>query len=161
MIQLLFYDENQNRLDISRVSKFDGAVKFNHLAVKYVVSGCETYYVNGKKHKVFPGNYLLANHTCTSEAFVEAPAMGVCIDISTKTIQEVARFHFHQEDFIEFLMQDSILVNTYFAKNTELAYCMNALVDSYHHNRGMHTIDEKLFYQLAEFLVLQQAKVFQ
>lgn len=161
MIRLLFSDAAFNRLDISHISKYEGAVKFNQLALKYVYQGKETYFINGKKHEVNTGEYLLANQTCLSEASVNINTTGLCIDVSTELIREITNFHFNQDDFLNYLLNDSFFVSKYHSKNSAISAKLKGIIDFHQHEHIQNSIDKNFFYELGECLVLEQFHVFQ
>jgi AraC family transcriptional regulator len=62
--------------------------------VKYVASGEEIYYANGKKYNVKVGEYIIGNEFTKSLVQINSSesVQGLCIDISSEIISEVAEF---------------------------------------------------------------------
>jgi hypothetical protein len=48
MNQTIYSDENDNEIRFSEIKKIESDVAFKGLGIKYVASGEETYYANGK-----------------------------------------------------------------------------------------------------------------
>lgn len=161
MIDLLFSDHTANRLDISNISKFDNVLELKQLAIKYVFKGKETYIVNGKKHTVNAGEYLVANSTCKTNAYVNTTTTGVCVDLSSAVINEITNELFDQNDFKNFLLNDALFVNTYNSKNSCISTKLHHIAQSYKKDNSNQHINDRLFYELAECLILEQSKVFQ
>lgn len=54
----VYKDETKNEIRFSKISKIEIEVPFAGLGVKYVASGREVYYANGKKYTVKEGEYI-------------------------------------------------------------------------------------------------------
>ncbi|MFY7707940.1 MAG: helix-turn-helix transcriptional regulator [Flavobacteriales bacterium] len=137
---------------------------FAGLEVKYVASGREVYYANGKKYTVKEGEYIIGNDFTHSVVHIDksVPVQGLCIDISPQIISEVALYHdVNGSDLREFLLSDQFFVNRYNVKNTSLGYTLNDIntrIKAGAFRNDLH--QNELFYSLAESIITDQRFVF-
>ena len=123
-------DEFGNEIRFSNVLKFDNSVKFSSFSAKYVVVGDESYTINGKKHKVSSGEYIIGNETIDASILIDSPkpVTGICIDISKDKISEIIDYSFeNNQSFKKFLFEQEWVVNKYRVENTNLGYAINQL----------------------------------
>jgi AraC-like DNA-binding protein len=129
-----------------------------------VASGEEIYYANDKKYKVNAGEYIIGNEFTKSHVQIDHAEIvqGLCIDISSDIISEVAEFHdVNGSELKEFLLSDQFFVNRYNVKNTSLGYSLNEINQKI--KTGTFTSDlqqNELFYSLAESIITDQRFVF-
>ena len=164
MNKVLYEDQDNNSIRLSHVRKIEDEVPFTGFGVKYVISGEEVYFANNKKFTVRGGEYIIGNDFTSSIVQIDQKedVHGLCIDISSKIISEVAHFHdLNQTDLRDFLLTEQFFVNKYHAKNTSLGYTLNEI------NRKILTSSirtdlqqNELFYSLAESIVTDQRFVF-
>ncbi|MFN4914743.1 MAG: helix-turn-helix domain-containing protein [Sphingomonadales bacterium] len=144
--------------------KLETDCPFAGLGVKYVAYGEEIYYANDKKYRVNAGEYIIGNEFTKSHVQIDHKEMvqGLCIDISSEIISEVAEFHdVNGSELKEFLLSDQFFVNRYNVKNTSLGYTLNEINQKI--KSGTFTNDlqqNELFYSLAESIITDQRFVF-
>lgn len=160
MVNIISSDEFGNRLDLSKVSKFEGVSSFKQFAIKYVISGEETYYIKHHKYVVKQGEFLLGNNAYSSEAKINQPTAGICIDISMDIILEIAQHYFNQHDFQNYLLGNAFFTEKYNCKTSHLGGKISQLVSYLLKNPSPIQIEEQLYHELGEALVLEQAGVF-
>jgi AraC-like DNA-binding protein len=164
MNQTIYQDENKNAIRFSEFNKLEAQTTFTGLGIKYVASGEETYFANNKRFSVKEGEYIIGNDFTSSIVKIDNQknVQGLCIDISSEIISEVAEYHdLNGADLTEFLLSDQFFVNRYNIKNTTLGY---SLVEINHSiktgNNDSHFLQEELFYSLAESIITDQRYVF-
>ena len=164
MNKTIYIDSEKNAIRLSYFKKLESACPFSGIGVKYVVSGEEIYYANDKKYKVKGGEYIIGNEFTKSIVQIDQANMvqGLCIDISSEIISEVAEFHdVNGSELKEFLLSDQFFVNRYNAKNTSLGYSLHEINQKI--KSGTFTNDlqqNELFYSLAESIITDQRFVF-
>lgn len=84
-----------NAIDFSAFKELHRNLPFKNFSVKYVVEGCEHYTLNGHRHSVQAGHYLLANQFV--EGFVEiestSTVRGICISLAPQLMMEAVASH--------------------------------------------------------------------
>ena len=164
MNNTIYTDNEKNAIRFSNFKKLEATCPFSGLGVKYVASGEEIYYANDKKYKVNAGEYIIGNEFTKSNVQIDHAEMvqGLCIDISSEIISEVAEFHdVNGSELKEFLLSDQFFVNRYNVKNTSLGYSLNEINQKI--KSGTFTNDlqqNELFYSLAESIITDQRFVF-
>ena len=164
MNQTIYKDEEKNAIRFSDFKKLETDCPFAGLGVKYVASGEEIYYANNKKYNVKVGEYIIGNEFTRSLVQINSKesVQGLCIDISSEIISEVAEFHdLNGSELKEFLLSDQFFVNRYNVKNTSLGYTLNDINQKI--KSGTFTNDlhqNELFYSLAESIITDQRFVF-
>jgi len=164
MNQTKYIDNEKNCIRFSNFKKLETECPFTGLGVKYVASGEEIYYANDKKYKVNAGEYIIGNEFTKSIVQIDHKEIvqGLCIDISSEIISEVAEFHdVNGTELKEFILSDQFFVNRYDVKNTSLGYSLNEINQQI--KNGIFSNDlqhSELFYSLAEFIITDQRFVF-
>jgi AraC family transcriptional regulator len=164
MNQTIYSDRHKNAIRFSNFMKLETDCPFAGLGVKYVAYGEEIYYANDKKYRVNAGEYIIGNEFTKSHVQIDHKEMvqGLCIDISSEIISEVAEFHdVNGSELKEFLLSDQFFVNRYNVKNTSLGYTLNEINQKI--KSGTFTNDlqqNELFYSLAESIITDQRFVF-
>lgn len=164
MNHTIYNDIEKNAIRFSNFKKLETACPFSGLGVKYVASGEEIYYANDNKYKVKVGEYIIGNEFTKSIVQIDKneAVQGLCIDISSEIISEVAEFHdVNGTELKEFLLSDQFFVNRYNVKNTSLGYSLNQINQKI--NAGTFTNDlqqNDLFYSLAESIIADQRFIF-
>ncbi|MFO0356322.1 MAG: helix-turn-helix domain-containing protein [Sphingobacteriaceae bacterium] len=164
MNQTKYIDNEKNCIRFSNFKKLETECPFTGLGVKYVASGEEIYYANDKKYKVNVGEYIIGNEFTKSIVQIDHKEIvqGLCIDISSEIISEVAEFHdVNGTELKEFLLSDQFFVNRYDVKNTRLGYSLNEINQQI--KNGIFSNDlqhSELFYSLAESIITDQRFVF-
>lgn len=164
MNQTIYKDNQKNEIRFSNILKIDAEMPFTGLGVKYVASGEEIYYANEKKYIVREGEYIIGNDFTKSIVQINErdPVQGLCIDISSQIILEVAQYHdLNGADLSSFLLSDQFFVNRYNVKNTSLGYTLieiNRKIKSGQFNNDLH--QNELFYSLAESVITDQRFVY-
>jgi len=160
----IYTDNEKNAIRFSNFKKLESTCPFSGFGVKYVASGEEIYYANDKKYKVNAGEYIIGNEFTKSIVQIDHAEMvqGLCIDVSSEIISEVAEFHdINGSELKEFLLSDQFFVNRYNVKNTSLGYTLNEINQKI--KSGTFTNDlqqNELFYSLAESIITDQRFVF-
>ena len=164
MNQTKYIDNEKNCIRFSNFKKLETECPFTGLGVKYVATGEEIYYANDKKYKVNAGEYIIGNEFTKSIVQIDHKEIvqGLCVDISSEIISEVAEFHdVNGTELKEFLLSDQFFVNRYNVKNTSLGYTLNEINQKI--KSGTFTNDlqqNELFYNLAELIITDQRFVF-
>lgn len=160
----IYTDHLNNAIRFSSFAKMETETMFSGMGIKYVASGEEIYYVNGNKYAVKQGEYIIGNDF--TSAFVKIDhhqaVQGLCIDVSTQIIDEVAGYHhLHGDDLKSFLLSEQFLVNKYQAKNTTLGYSLYEINKSIQ-NKSFDSLmlNEEVFYSLAESIIEDQRYIF-
>jgi AraC family transcriptional regulator len=164
MNQTLYTDADKNAIRFSNFNKLESDCPFTGMGVKYVASGEEIYFANNKKYTVKVGEYIIGNEFTKSLVQINSneAVQGLCIDISSEIISEVAEFHdVNGAELKEFLLSDQFFVNRYNVKNTSLGYSLHEINQKI--KRGTFANDfqqNELFYSLAESIITDQRFVF-
>lgn len=161
MIDLLFSDNSGNRLDFSTVTKFEQSLAFRQFAIKYVISGRETYHINDKLYVVNEGEYLVGNNLCKSQVKVDKKTSGLCIDLSVDLILELAKKHFNQSDFETYLLNHSFFIGKYNLNNSLLVQKLMQIAKCLPDKQDSNYLKENLYSDLGETFVLEQILVFE
>jgi len=162
--QTIYTDNEKNGIRFSNFKTLETDCPFTGLGVKYVASGEEIYFANDKKFRVNAGEYIIGNEFTKSLVQINnsESVQGLCIDISSQIISEVAEFHdVNGTELKEFLLSDQFFVNRYNVKNTSLGYSLNEINQKI--KTGAFTNDlqqNELFYSLAESIITDQRFVF-
>ena len=165
MNHTIYTDTEKNAIRFSNFKKLEASCAFTGLGVKYVAAGEEIYYANGKKYKVKVGDYIIGNEFTKSLVQINSTeaVQGLCIDISSDIIAEVAEFHdVNGSELKEFLLSDQFFVNRYNVKNTSLGYSLHEINQKI--KTGVFSNDlqhNELFYSLAESIITDQRFVFE
>ena len=164
MNQTVYKDQIKNAIRVSNFVRFDSDYPFSGLGVKYVVSGEETYYANNKKFSVRQGEYIIGNDFTKSVVQInhKHEVQGLCIDISSEIITEVAQYHdLSDANLKEFLLSDQFFVNRYNVKNTCLGYSLHEINKKIKAGLLNDSLQQcELFYSLAESIITDQRFVF-
>jgi AraC-like DNA-binding protein len=164
MNQILYTDDACNEIRFSEIKKIESEVSFKGLGIKYVATGQETYYANGKKFMVREGEYIIGNDFTKSIVQInqEKAVEGICIDISTQIVSDVAEFYDLQPSNLkEFLLSDQFFVNRYNVKNTSIGYSLSEINKKIKNGSFANNLQEQeLFYSLAESIITDQRFVF-
>lgn len=164
MNQKIYSDHDGNAIRFSNFKKLELDCPFSGLGVKYVASGEEIYYANDKKYKVNAGEYIIGNEFTKSIVQIDHAQMvqGLCIDISSEIIAEVADFHdVNGTELKEFLLSDQFFVNRYNVKNTSLGYSLNEINQRIRAGIFANDLQQnELFYSLAESIITDQRFIF-
>ena len=164
MNQTIYSDDNRNEIRISEIKKIETEIAFTGLGIKYVASGEETYYANGKKFMVREGEYIIGNDFTKSIVQInqEKAVEGLCIDISTQIVSDVAEYYDLQASNLkEFLLSDQFFVNRYNVKNTSIGYSLSEINKKIKNGSFSNSLQEQeLFYSLAESIITDQRFIF-
>lgn len=164
MNQTIYQDGSKNAIRFSEFNKLEAETPFTGLGIKYVASGEETYFANDKKFSVKEGEYIIGNDFTSSIVKIdhEKPVQGLCIDISSEIISEVADYYdLNGADLREFLLSDQFFVNRYNIKNTTLGYSLVEINQSIKTgNFDIQFLQEELFYSLGESIITDQRFIF-
>jgi AraC-like DNA-binding protein len=164
MNQTKYTDKEKNAVRFSNFKKLETECPFTGLGVKYVASGEEIYYANDKKYKVNAGEYIIGNEFTKSHVQIDHTEIvqGLCIDISSEIISEVAEFHdVNGSELTEFLLSDQFFVNRYNVKNTSLGYSLKEINQKIKTGAFANDCQQnELFYSLAESIITDQRFIF-
>lgn len=162
----IYCDEAKNAIRYSSYRELEEVLPFSQVAAKFVISGVENYYINGKIFKVKEGQYIVGNSHTLSEITINSKnkdVEGLCIDISEDIIAEVAEYHFEQsQDVKEFVLCDQFLVNTYQSKNSLLGYSLHEISKKLDQGTLKNRLaNTEFFYSLAEAVISDQSRIFE
>ncbi len=164
MNQVIYTDQDRNAIRFSDFKKLDSDCPFSGIGVKYVVSGEEIYFANDKKYSVRVGEYIIGNEFTKSTVQINntSSVKGLCIDISSGIIAEVAEFYaVNGSELREFLLSDQFFVNRYNVQNTGLGYALLDISGKISSGTFVSDFEKNdLFYSLAESIVADQRFVF-
>ena len=164
MNQILYTDDACNEIRISEIKKIETEIAFKGIGIKYVASGEETYYANGKKFMVREGEYIIGNDFTESIVQInqEKAVEGLCIDISTQIVSDVADYYDLQPaNLKEFLLSDQFFVNRYNVKNTSIGYSLSEINRKIKNGSFANGLQEQeLFYSLTESIITDQRFIF-
>ncbi|MFM8951342.1 MAG: helix-turn-helix domain-containing protein [Bacteroidota bacterium] len=164
MNKIIYTDQQKNGIRFSKFTKLESDCPFTGLGVKYVAAGEETYFANNKKYKVKVGEYIIGNDFTRSAVLIndDVPVQGLCIDISSEIVSEVAAYHdLNGTELKEFLLSDQFFVNRYDVKNTSLGYSLNEINQKIKTGTLNNDLqNNELFYSLAESIIIDQRFVF-
>ena len=160
MNEKLYSDKLNNAVRLSEFEKFQGETTFNNVAAKFVVSGQETYIVNGKKFLVNEGEYILGNNNQLTEVIISQKTLGLCIDISNDIIVEIIKNKFENNDLNEFIISDKFLINKYHSHNTNLGHSITQLSSKILNDKD-ELLRTELFYSIGESIVNDQSIIFE
>lgn len=156
------YSDNQNnQIRISAFENFAGSTQFNQLAAKFVVSGAETYIINGKRFLVKQGEYIIGNNNQYSEVHINQNTVGLCIDIAPDIITEITESIFDNTDLQQFIISDKFLINKYKAQHTQLGHHLNKLSRTLLIRKKNSLLSQELFYSIGESIVRDQSLIFE
>ena len=84
-----------NVIDFSSFKELRRELPFKNFSIKYVVDGCENYTLNGYRHSVQTGHYLLANQFAEGFVEIESPqtVKGICINLAPELLMEAVASH--------------------------------------------------------------------
>lgn len=161
--------KNANHLNLSSIRQLEQSINFRSFSIKYVIDGCEKYKVNDNRYKVENGEYLLAN--AQSEGYIEIdskkPVIGMCIDIESEMISEIAAQQIRPDtpfpdiDLAGFFHTENFLDNKYKDTDTFLGKALNELGTKLLSVENTPAIlSKELFYTLAENLVQDHLSIF-
>jgi len=149
-------------MNYSVLKELDCKVPFQRFSIKYVISGEETYIVNGKAYDIKSGSYLIANQFAEGKVIIDSksPVAGLCIDIAPNLIAEaVASFirpdtYFPDNALSTFFNTSGFLENQYQAKNTIIGQDLIELSNIYSKQPELpRVIPDVVFYNIAEHFV--------
>mgnify|MGYP002785607626 CR=1 FL=1 len=157
----VYSDAHNNQIRISAFQSFEGSTHFNQIAAKFVVSGAETYVINGKKFLVKQGEYVIGNNNQYSEVHINQQTVGLCIDIAPEIITEITDSIFDTTDFRNFILSDKFLINKYKAQHTHLGHQLNKLSRLLLVENQNSLLSHELFYSIGESIVRDQSLIFE
>lgn len=90
MVHTFYTDDLGNAVRASTVRAYQGEVFFRQLALKSVWSGKEVYTIDGRKHTVQAGEWILGNahHHSAVEIDSHEASRGLCVDLSFELFEE-------------------------------------------------------------------------
>lgn len=161
----IFTDTLGNELRLSIVNEIEKDVNFKGFSAKYVVSGSELYTLNHKKINVNSGEYVIGNYNTVSKVLIDnpSPVKGICIDVAKTLLTDVMAYKFKKPAaFSSFLFEQEWMVQKYNGHNTSLGYALQKLSQDFENlYQGNNTINNELFYAVAECIVNDQSEIFQ
>jgi AraC-like DNA-binding protein len=110
------------------------------------------------------GEYIIGNDFTKSIVQInqEKVVEGICIDISTQIVSDVAEYYDLQASNLkEFLLSDQFFVNRYNVKNTSIGYSLSEINKKIKNGSFANSLQEQeLFYSLAESIITDQRFIF-
>ncbi len=148
----------------SSVFSFQGQGKSHCYSLKYVVNGQEQYEVNGKRHNVLAGNYLVVASGSEISIKIESKQLveGFRFFVSEDIVKEVwGTLHTSPEELLEHPEFDRELPeffeNKFGSKHDDLGLFISQIGQMIKENSfAPNLINDLLFYKLAQELCKQQ-----
>jgi AraC-like DNA-binding protein len=152
------YKYGNSDIRLSCVQQFEGITKFTPFSAKFVTAGKEIYYTGRKKTEVTGNMYLLGNAAAEAPIIIDSytPVKGICIDLDTELIDEVASYHFNH-DAKGLIIKGKETYNKYNTANTNLGLAFNRLQPLLNLS---FTKTEELFYMLAECMLKDRIDIY-
>jgi AraC family transcriptional regulator len=165
MNQTIYSDIEKNAIRFSAFKRLESDCPFSGIGLKFVASGEEIYYAKNKKYKVKAGEYIIGNEYTDSKVKINSnqPVYGVCIDISSKIVSDIAEYYVKNgSELEEFLLSDQFFVNCYKVNNTRVGVALNDIYYKIKSGKIVNDFQEnELFYSLAEYIITDQKFVFE
>lgn len=161
MIKTLFTDDKANEIRVSELSRYENEMMLHNLAVKFVLKGRETYYLQNRKYEVRQGEYIIGNGNTLAEVNISENTLGICLDISNDLIQEILETIYDNPDLSEFVLTDKLLINKYKSQHSLIGHKMSGLTNKLIGNARENIFSSELFYSLGESIVVDQALIFE
>ena len=158
----LYFDDTGNAIWYSAVKEWQGSIRFNGVAAKYVISGAEQYEVNGRGIKVSGNQYVLGNDSSQAGVVIQSDreVHGICVDLSEKLVREVAESKGVSSEFVHYLCEGQLLVNRYNDRNNSLGQILKSLAPCIH-RMDVSDFGPETFYTMAEAVVSDQSVIFE
>ena len=157
-------DKKGNEIRFSSVLNYDDKVHFHDFSIKYVVQGTEFYKINGKKQTVSSGEYVVGNQKTEGAVIIDSttPVLGICIDISKQTIDEVIAYSYEEnEAFQRFIFDNEWMVSKSIGQNTQLESVLKQIAQKKHSfATNENLLQNEIFYSLACCIVKDQKMLF-
>ncbi len=161
MKKTLFTDDKANEIRVSEFNRYEGETRFINLAVKFVVKGSETYYLQNRKYEVKQGEYIIGNGNTLAEVNISENTMGICLDVSNDLIQEILETIYDNPDLSEFVLTDKLLINKYRSQHSLIGHKMSGLSNHLIGATNENIFTSELFYSLGESIIVDQALIFE
>lgn len=173
-----FYDNDQllvrvgdegNVFNLSSLKQFEHQLKSRCFAIKFVCDGTERYTIGNRPYKVTAGSYLLLNGEKEGSVLIDSKesVRGMCINVSNKLITGIVSTlrapdtAVSDPELASFFYTDRFLENQYRALHTQLGGKLQEISRQIHTSSfSSDAINQELFYELAEALVIDQVTVF-
>jgi AraC-like DNA-binding protein len=152
----------RNCVMYSEISQLETPFPFFNFAIKYVMKGCETYYVKGEEYPIRSGQYLLCNPHGEGSILIDSKqkVTGICIDISPDMVSEVvASLRAPDAPFADlsldlFFSSPDFLEQSYSIHQTHLGHCLMQVESILQANPFEdYQFEPEFYYRLSEAVV--------
>jgi AraC-like DNA-binding protein len=165
-----FRRQDANYIVYSQLKTLHAQPKPNYgIGIKYVLSGKEQHFVNGKTMNVLPHQFLLVNHQSEVGCIIQSQEIvkSVYLHLNTKMVNDVHR---------TLTTTTEQLLDEPFGKNSHSSFqCFERTYNAHQSNLGLyvlqvsslidkhpdHNFSDNLYYQLAENMVISQSEEFE
>ena len=161
MIKELITSDTLNSVRLSKFGKFEGKTVFNGLAIKIVLKGKETYFVDGVKLEVGAGEFIIGNNRKVSDVIIQEVTHGLCLDLSNHLVSHIVDTQYRNEDFKEFITTDQLPIQKYKLNHSRIYDVINQYSEHHYVNDTQEILNEEFFCSVAEGLLLDQSNVFE
>lgn len=156
MVQTLYTDASGSAVRASAVHAYHGEVHFRQLALKSVWSGKEVYTIDGRRHTVRAGEWILGNahHCSTVEIEGHTASRGLCVDLSFHLFEDAFNAQNNATKAFDFLQsEDFPLLKGRIAGSA----MQHPLTQLFHvaNESGSQLVNEELLVALAEAMMEQ------
>lgn len=163
MNKTVYQDSTDTAIRISEFREFESETPFRGLGIKYVLSGEETYFLNGKKFIIKAGEYIIGNDLTLSCVNIKSSdtVKGVCVDLSARLISDIfSNQRDWAEDLRDSLLSDRFILNRHHARNDKVVQYMSRIYHSSNEGLLLEEITEnQLLVSLGETIITEQREL--
>lgn len=141
-IQELWHDASHRfRINRSRLCEFQHRNSSHGLGIKWVTAGVETYWVNGRRHRVGAGQFLMVNDQSDLAVEVRAkqPVQGMCLYVDAQAVMEamdLMRNHGSESSSVAVEIPEQVFPTQGYALGRWL-WMLGSRIDDIHHPEGL------------------------
>ncbi|WP_299272596.1 AraC family transcriptional regulator [uncultured Psychroserpens sp.] len=159
--------KSSNSIVYSELNTFETQLYSGHYGIKLPIKGEETYVVNGKKHNIIEGHYLLTNPGMKTEVTVNSNELvkGLCIGFTEDFLKNLyTNINSDLKDALELKEEEftyfTLVSHNYAIKNSQLACFLEALKSNLICNQlNQDYSEEQFFLDLGELLINDQLEL--
>ncbi|MBS1572996.1 MAG: hypothetical protein JST62_11415, partial [Bacteroidetes bacterium] len=154
-----------NLVNYSSFRELRTDVLFRSFSLKFVLEGCEQYFIDGNLFKISKGEFLMGNHFSNGKLLIESDeeVKGLCIDISPEIIADVANSFNYQEitetdlDLEKLLISENFLENKFHFSQNSIGKQLKKISEEILFRKDYQfEFGKEFYYQLAENIVSLQ-----
>jgi len=154
-------------INFSTLSELNCVAPFRSFSIKYVTSGVEKYYVNGRAYTIKEGSYLLANHFSEGNVEIDKTVKGICIDIAPDLLSEVVASYRRSDTPVSdpgldiFFNSCDFLENKYECSQTNVGSMLKTVErEAISDPQNKHDFTREFYFGLAENILLDHIPVY-